>query len=711
MAAELPGQRMNDPRPTVSNRRANLRRLLAPRHIAVFGGKWAAEAVRQCLRIGFEGEIWPVHPRHATVEGLRCYRDVAGLPDAPDACFSAIPREDTIGIVAALARRGAGGIVCFTSGFAEVGSEGAAVQKRLIEAAGDMAIIGPNCYGVLNYLDGAVLWPDQHGGNRVERGVAIITQSGNLGLNLTMQRRSLPLAYLITVGNKAGTNIHELVDALLDDSRVSAIGLHIEGLDDIAGFSHAAIKALRQNIPIVVLKSGSSELGAETTVSHTSSLAGRDDLYDALFRRFGIARVHDPVGLLETLKFLSVHGALSGNRLISASCSGGEATLVADLAQPRGLELPKIPAAARHRLCKVLGDRVSVANPLDYHTYIWGDLATQTECFAGLMDCGFDAHLLVLDFPRDDRCTSLDWDTTLNAFIAARHEHGPAARASVVASMAEGLPESVGDKLLEEGIAPMQGLAECLDAIRSAARIGTVQARAADVVPLPTPARHTEGTSRLLGEWASKQALAEFGLPVPEGEVAGPGAVVSAADRLGYPVVVKAASDTLAHKTEAGGVRLNLGNADEVRDAVGSMADLSDRFLVERMARDAVAELIVGVQRDPLFGLALTVGAGGVLVELLKDAVTILLPASEDEVRAALESLKTYALLTGYRSRPAGDIAALVSGIAAVMRYAETNRDCLQELDVNPLLVLPQGRGIVAVDALIRICDVERNRD
>ena len=693
---------MDDSAASVPIRRLNLRRLLAPRHVAVFGGKWAAEAVRQCLRIGFEGEIWPVHPRHETVEGLRCYRDVAELPDAPDACFSAIPREDTIEVAATLARRGAGGMVCFTSGFAETGEAGASLQRRLIEAAGDMAIIGPNCYGVLNYLDGAVLWPDQHGGKRIERGVAIITQSGNLGLNLTMQRRSLPLAYLITVGNKAGTNVHDLIEALLDDPRVSAIGLHLEALDDVAGFSRAAIEALQRRVPLVVLKAGSSELGAATTVSHTSSLAGRDDLYDALFQRFGIARVRDPVGLLETLKFLSVHGALPGRRLISASCSGGEASLVADLAQPRGLELPKIPEPARRRLHAVLGDRVSIANPLDYHTYIWGDLAAQTECFSGMMDCGFDAHLLVLDFPRDDRCTAVDWETTLAGFIAARHEHGVNARASVVASMAEGLPESVGTRLLAEGIAPMQGLAECLDAIHAAARVGAVQARVGDIVPLPG-VRPAEGPGRTLDEWTSKQILAESGLPVPEGVVAGRDAAAAAADRLGYPVVVKAVSHTLVHKTEAGGVRLNLDNAEEVRAAVRSMGDLSDRFLVERMARNEVAELIVGVQHDPTFGLALTLGAGGVLVELLQDAATMLLPASADDIRTAIESLRIHPLLAGYRDRPAGDIAALLEAITAVMRYADANRDRLQELDVNPLLVLPEGQGVVAVDALIRI--------
>lgn len=696
---------MSDTVPPASTRVQNLRRLLAPRHIAVFGGSWAVEAVRQSRRIGFQGEIWPVHPRHETVEGLRCYRSVAELPEAPDASFIAVPRESVPELVAALAARGGGGVVCFSSGFAEVGGGGAVLQQKLVASAGDMAIIGPNCYGLLNYLDGAALWPDQHGGRPVERGAAIITQSGNLGQNLTMQRRSLPLAYLISAGNLAVTGIDELVDALLDDPRVNAIGLHIEGLEDVAGFSRAAIKALERRVPLVVLKSGSSELGAETTVSHTSSLAGPDDLYEALFQRLGIARVRDPVSLLETLKFLCVHGALPGRRLVSASCSGGEATLVADLAEPRGLELPGIPEAARRRLNQALGERVSIANPLDYHTYIWGDLAAQTEVFRGVLDCRFDAHLLVLDLPREDRCSAVPWTTTLEAFIAARRESGAGARATVVSSMAEGLPEPVRERLLAEGIAPMQGIRECLEAVEAAARIGAAQARSAGVMPLPAAAPPPAGALRTLDEWAGKRALAELGLPVPAGEITGPDDAPAAAARLGYPVAVKAVSETLVHKTEAGGVKLGLNDADEVRAAVASMRGLSERFLVERMAAEAVAELIIGVRRDPQFGLALTIGAGGILVELLKDAATVLLPAPDEEIARALESLKVYPLLTGYRQRPAGDIAAVRQAIAAVMRYAEANRDRLHELDINPLLVLPDGRGVVAVDALVRLYD------
>jgi acetyl-CoA synthetase len=532
--------------------------------------------------------------------------------------------------------------------------------------------------------------------------VAIITQSGNIGLNLTMQRRALPLAYLITVGNKAGDSMDTIIDALLNDPRVTAIGMHIEGLDDVAAFSRVAIKALQKRVPLVALKAGSSELGARTTMSHTSSLAGPDKLYDALFARCGVARVFDVSTLLETMKFLHVHGGLKGNSIVSASCSGGEASLVADLAQAHGLTMPDLPKAAHDRLFNVLGEKVTVANPLDYHTYIWGDLAAQTECFAGMMDCGFNAHVLVLDFPRADICDGSSWQTTLEGFVAAQEQTGAAA--VVLTSLPEGLPDEDGEFLLQRGIAPMQGTTDCMLAIAHAARIGEAQARWQQVLPVAAvTADFQTATGHMLNEVHSKQALHAFGLPIPDGSCVPAHEASSAAQVLGYPVVVKAVSDTLAHKTEAGGVKLNLKSTGEVQAAVASMTHLASEFLVEKMAADVVAEIIVGISRDPQFGLALTLGAGGILVELLKDTATLLLPVSASDIRTALQGLKTWPLLNGYRGKATGDVEALVDAISAIASYAQAHADRLLELDVNPILVLPQGHGVVAVDALIHL--------
>ncbi len=661
-----------------------MKALLSPRRIVVVGGAAAAEVITQCRGLGFTGEIWPVHPRRAELAGVPCFPSLEALPGVPDAAFLSVPARSTVDLVSHLRELGTGGVVCHASGFAETGA--GSLQDELRDAAGVMPLLGPNCLGFVNYLDGVALWPEQHGGRRVERGVAVLSQSGNVGYNLTMQRRSLPLACLVTVGNAAVTGVSELIDALAADPRVTAIGLYLEGVDDPAGLCAAAQHA---RVPVVALKSGTSELGARATLSHSSALATSDMLCSALFDRAGIARVADVAGLIETLKFLHVHGPLSGSSIVSASCSGGEAAMVADAAATRGITLPEFPASVATRLGEVLGERVAVANPLDYHTYIWGDAAAQEACFTSLLGSDVDNHLLVLDVPREDRCRTADFESTVDAFIAAQRETGAAA--SVVSSLPEGMPEALGARLLAEGIAPMQGLAECLDAIAAAARIG--RQRASE--PLAVSTAHGEAVP--LDEWESKQDLARWGIPIPAGVRTDAAGAPEAAEALGFPVVLKVPS--LPHKTEAGGVRLDLRDAEAVRVAAKELALLSPQLLVERMITGAVAELLVGVRADPRFGLALTIGAGGTLVELLADSATVLLPATRADLEGALQSLRVHRLLTGYRGRLA-DIAAALDAIEAVAAYALAASDTLLELDINPLLVLPEG--VVAADALVR---------
>ncbi len=677
--------------------RSALARLLSPRSLAVIGGREAAEVIRQCERIGFQGEIWPVNPKRPEVAGRKSFASLADLPGVPDASFIAVPREVTIESVATLAKMGAGGAVCYASGFAEVGGDGINAQARLVAASGEMALLGPNCYGLLNYLDGAALWPDQHGGLAVQRGVAIITQSGNIGLNLTMQARSLPLAYLISAGNKAKGDLGEMIDTLLDDERVTAIGLHIEGLDDIERFSKAALRALDQGVPLVAIKTGRSEAGAALTMSHTSSLAGSDQLFDALFARFGIGRTKDVGTFLETLKLLHVHGPLSSRTVSSMSCSGGEAGLVADLASDAGLPTPPLTKDAEAKLFEALGPKVPLANPLDYHTYIWGDLEASTATFSAMLGAGYGMNLLILDFPRGDRCDASSWDVTLQAFENAQKATG--AKAALVASMPESLPESVGQRMIASGIAPMQGLSECMEAIRIAADIGAVRAREREA-PLKRASSVEVERAHMLDEPTGKATLKSFGLTVPKGEVVAIADAAQAAERIGFPVVVKAVSDTIAHKTEAGAVNLNLKSASEVEMAGKAMADLSDRVLVEAMQSGIVAEMIIGVTRDPLFGPTLTFGSGGILVELLKDAASLLLPTSREAVEHAFDQLKLAHLVEGFRGRAKGDRQAAIDAIMAVASYAERERDTLVELDVNPVLILEQDA--VAVDAMIR---------
>ncbi|WP_411196642.1 acetate--CoA ligase family protein [Rhizobium sp.] len=676
-----------------------LDRLLRPQTIAVFGGREARRVIEQCDRMDFAGKIWPVHPKLDEVLGRPCYRSVSDLPSAPDAAFVGVNRTLTVEIVRSLSRAGAGGAVCYASGFSEATGEledGAELQQALLAAAGDMPILGPNCYGLINGLDGALLWPDQHGMKRSKCGVAILTQSSNIAINLTMQTRGLPIAYMVTAGNQAQTSLADIACALIDDPRVTAVGLHVEGFGDLSSLERLAAIARRSKKPVVVLKVGRSEQARHAAVSHTASLAGSDAVADAVLARLGIGRVQSLPALLETLKLLHVAGPLPGHSISSMSCSGGEASLMADAAVGRNVEFPALQPRQLPRLRRVLGEMVTLSNPLDYHTFVWGDLARQTEAFSAMFEGGYALNLVVLDFPRGDRCDAAEWATTADAVIAAATATG--ALAGLLATLPENMPEPIADRLMANGIVAFSGIDEAIIAAEVAAGIGKVWDRSPPLPLLDVPSM--DGEIETLTEADAKTELAACGLPVPWGlQAFSPREAAEQAERLGFPVVLKALG--IAHKTEAGAVALNLRDSQAVSNAAAKMPSNAG-YLVEKMIDPPVAELIVGATRDPVFGLSLTVGAGGIFVELLENSVILPLPAKKTEIHAAISRLKLAKLIYGYRGGPKGDLDAAVAAIAAAADYVVMNAACLEELDINPLMVLPEGRGVAAADALIR---------
>lgn len=677
-----------------------LDRLIRPKTIAVFGGKEARRVVEQCDKMGYEGEIWPIHPKLDEVLGRRCYRSVAELPAAPDAAFVGVNRTLTIEIVRALSERGAGGAVCYASGFREAITEladGGDLQDALVAAAGDMPIIGPNCYGLVNILDGALLWPDQHGAVQSERGVAILTQSSNIALNLSMQTRGLPLAYLMTAGNQAQTGLSELACAVLDDPRVTAVGLHIEGFGDLKALERLAVRARQLRKPVVALKVGKSEAAQKATVSHTASLAGSDAVSAALLDRLGIGRVRTLPELIETLKLLHVHGPLESFDISSMSCSGGEASLMSDSAVGRRINFRALKPEQLAPLRESLGEMVTLSNPLDYHTFVWGDLERQTVAFTAMMRGGYALNLLILDFPRRDRCDAADWLTTVEAIKRAAGAAGAAAGS--VATLGENMPEEIAQQLMHDHIVPFCGLDESLAAAETAAAIGAAWKRP---TPLPLAGIALEGgESLLLSEAEAKAELSAFGLRVPEGRVAAtPEDAAERAAEIGFPVALKGLG--VAHKTEAGAVKLNLDTTDAILAAARGMAEIASGYLVEKMVAKPVAELIIGATRDPVAGPVLTVGAGGIFVELLEDSAILILPATIEDIFAAISDLKIKKLIDGYRGGPKGDLKALTEAVASAADYVASNASRLEELDINPLMVLPDGQGVVAADALIR---------
>lgn len=677
----------------------DLSRLLKPRSIALIGGSWAERVAVTIRKMGFSGAVWPVHPTRVEMQGYRCYRSLAELPAPPDASFVAVNRNQAIETMRELAQMGAGGAICFASGFKEAGAEGETLQQQLVEASGDMPFVGPNCYGMINYVDGALLWPDQHGGVRCEKGVAVLMQSGNISINMTMNRHGVPIAYLAALGNQAKIGLADLVEAMADTGRVTAIGLLIEGIGDPATFAAAAYHARQRGVPVVALKAGRTEEGAKLAMSHTGSLAGSDAVMDAFLRRIGVARVHSLPVLLETLKLLHVHGPLPGRDIVSLSCSGGEALMMSDAAEGRNVRFRPFSEADIARIRPTTHPIVTISNPFDYHTFDWGRFDRLEATFTEVLRSGFDLGYIVMDIPREDRCDPTDWKLGNDAFIKAAKTTG--ARAGILATLNECMPEAYALELMQQGIVPMMGIEESLAAIEAAAFIGTSPA------PLYRPlaaGKGPDGTLEALDEWTGKRKLAAYGLAIPDGRLVHSAEdAVAAAEAIGYPVVVKIVSETILHKTEAGGVKLNCRTGADVRAAVGDLARLGESFLVEAMVTDAVAELIIGIHRDPLLGPTLVIGAGGILVELIGDSRTVLLPAAPEDVESAIRSLKSAKLLDGFRGKPKGDIAAAVAAAMAVARFAEAHAGTLAELDVNPLMVRPAGKGALAADALIRM--------
>lgn len=378
-----------------------LNRLLNPKHVCFVGGSTMADAVKRCKAGGFKGDIWLVNPKHKEINGIPCFQSIADLPEAPDASLIGTNRNVTIDIVHQLNERGAGGAVCYASGFGESGDEGEALQVELLKAAGNMPILGPNCYGLLDFLHGTALWPVAYGGELVEKGVAILTQSGNFAYNISMLENAPQTSYLISVGNQAQVGVHHLIDALIDDPRVTAIGLHLEGLKDVPAFTDAVIRALQKKVPIVVMKSGSSSIGANLAMSHTGSLAGSDELYTTLFERVGAIRVNGPVSFIETLKLLQDGKLPKGRRVSAMANSGGDAGMIADYCEKNGLELPPLSESKAKRLKALLPEFAHVANPLDFTTAIWGDEDALSQCAEIMFESDTDLGFLALDFPTE----------------------------------------------------------------------------------------------------------------------------------------------------------------------------------------------------------------------------------------------------------------------------------------------------------------------
>jgi acetate---CoA ligase (ADP-forming) len=682
----------------------DIHRLIAPRSIALIGaGAWTDAVAAGNIAIGYSGVLWRVHPTRRSTATTTYYRSVADLPGIPDAAFLAVPNHEAPGVAGALAARGAGGFVCFTAGFSETGTEsGNQLTHELVGNAGALPFFGPNCYGFVNFFDKVAMMPDQIVGSPIDRGVALICQSGTIALTLMFNHRSLPIGCLFTVGNQTRLAVEDLIEILCGDARVTAFGLYLEGIKDPERFARAAALARAAAKPIVVIKSGRTAAAARTAHSHTGALAGADEVFEAFCRQAGIARCDTLGTLCETLKLFHTGGPLAGRKVLVMGASGGDMAMTADVSRELDLDFAPVSQARAASLREVLTDRVTIANPFDIHTYLWFDPPALKRVFSEVLRSGYDAAGFMLDSPPEGKADSAAYDAVIDVFIEAAR--GAPTRAALIASLPETMSTRIRRRCLDGGVIPLQGQREALEAISLAAGVGAAWTSNPSV-QLHLPPLHACASSDIyaLGEHEGKAALAEFGVRVPRGKLVPAHAAAEAALALGFPVVMKASGAHLEHKTEVGGVVLNVRTQAEVIRATERLAKLSDTLLVEEMFTDGVAEVLVGVIVDPQFGQVLVLGAGGVFTEILSDSVSLLPPWTHASIESALRHLTVGKLLGGYRGKPAADVGALIGTILGVARYASDNLAALIEIDVNPVIVRPAGLGAVAVDTMIRL--------
>ncbi|MFC0600437.1 acetate--CoA ligase family protein [Streptomyces palmae] len=686
----------------------DLDRFFRPGSVAVIGasdteGRPNTGITRQLIhwaeRVG--ARVHPVHPTRQSVFGLPCHPSVAALPERADLAVLLV--SDPLPLIEELAEAEIGFAVAFASGFAETGPEGAEAQERLAAAAhrSGVRLLGPNTN--LNAFE--VFREDLDG-----PAIALITQSGHQGRPLfALQDLGIRLSHWAPTGNEADLESADFLSYFTTRPEVGAIAMYVEGLKDGRGFLLAADRAARARVPVVAVKVGRTETGARTAASHTGKLTGSDAVVDAAMRQYGVIRVAGLDELQDTATLLARARPPRAEGVAVYAISGGTGAHFADLATAAGLRLPVLSAAKQAELHQWIPEYLSVANPIDNGGHPVGDWRGRKLIDAILADPSVGVLICPITGPFPPMSDKLAQD-----LVDAAEQTDK--QVCVVWGSPLGTEEAYRTTLLGSSrVATFRTFGNCVTAVRAyldhhrftagyrspfddAPRTASPSARKARALLRP---------GERLSEYAAKQLLRAYGIRVPREQlVTSAAAAVRAAGLVGYPVVMKGSAPQLAHKTELGLVKVGLTSASQVRDAYRELTDIAryegvelDGVLVCQMVERGV-EMVVGISQDSLFGPTVTVGLGGVLVEVLRDAAVRVPPFGEEQVRAMLGELRGRALLDGVRGAPAADVEALVEVVLRVQRMALELGDDLAELDINPLMVLPRGQGAVALDAL-----------
>jgi acetate---CoA ligase (ADP-forming) len=709
--------------------------LMAPKSVAVIGASQRPpvtglareprgnRVIRNLKNFGYLGRIVAVNPKYTEVMDCPCYPDISAIPDPVDCVVLAVPNRHVPDLLESAAAAGVRAAVVFAAGFAEIGAEGKQRQARLetLSRERGFLICGPNCYGVLNVFSKAPLFASAIPPGFLAGPVALVSQSGGLSTtiaNALMLNRRVGLSHIVSCGNQSGASFEEYFNYLVDDENTRVIGAFVEGFKQPDKLLAVARKAAAHNKPLIILKGGRSEVSKRAAATHSGSLAGAAEIIDAAFRQTGIVSVRSLNELIDAISVFScetfVRRYNGGRRIGVLSGSGGECTLVSDAASNVGLEVPELTETTKAQLQAGIADFGNMNNPLDGTGAMYDDENIFPRLLQGLVD---DANIDVVTInleandPRPKELKSGNRFAVAIEKAAAGSQKPIAIFSSVVGGPVD---PDILLPLREAGVPLMEG-AECATAtIRNLAEYHGFQrnrsASAAKQSVAPVPAK--KFTPGILPAEASFRLFEEFGIAVvPTVLTRNADEAAAASERMGFPVALKVESAEITHKSDVGGVALRLANSAEVRDAYARIltevrrhaaSAKIDGIVVQRMAGEGV-EMILGVKRDPMFGPVVLCGFGGILVELLKDVAIGIPPISHAQALDMVKRLRGFPILGGARGKPPADLDALCEAMVGVSQLAVTYRDQLAGLDINPLIVLPKGKGVVAVDALVEI--------
>jgi acetyltransferase len=675
--------------------------LLAPRSVAIVGAseraKWPKQIFAQLQQFGYPGEVYPVNPRLKEIWGVRCYPDLASLPQAPSHAVVIVPAPAVQLVLEVGTGAGLQSATIYSSSLGEghdpdVVARGDAL-KALIATSG-LAVCGPNCMGVNSQRERYFGYPAAELCAAPAGAVALVSQSGGTVRYIAQQGRDrgIRFGYAISSGNELDLDMADYVSHFVDDEHTRCIALFIEGIRRPAAFMNAAARALAAGKPIVAIKTGRSRRSREASQSHTGAIAGDYEAFQAMCERHGIVLCASLDEMIEVLLAMQPGRFPKGRSVGFVTTSGGTVDLLYDyLDDQDGIEAPAFGESTQARIRELVAPQTAIANPLDA-----GDPSTDAVAA--------DMCKAVLDDPHIDMlawANVLPWAKGARDVAAVRSVLEHSEKPVIAFGRMSYMVSKNGLEFQEQvGLPYLQGLQPTLRSLAAlsfyGARVGTA------IAALPEP----RGDAKALSPDDLAAALAAHGLPAPRSAiVATPAAAAEAAGRIGFPVALKIVSPDISHKTDVGGVALDLDSVAKVEAAAVTLTDAMRRaapdarlqgFLVQEMVRGV--ELIIGARADPHYGPMLVVGAGGTLVELMQDIAMRQLPINRDDAQAMIAGLKVSRLLAGYRGRPACDTDALIQVICGFARFYLDHRHLVAEVEINPLVVLEQGRGVRTVD-------------